>query len=237
MVDMLRDHAGLTLGDGAIVLGAARFAARLVAGDPDAPEPVVAEGAARTGFGQPRGMADTPRRPWRRGPSSLVADGAPARDPHAESFGPAIDETGTARATDRGTAWHRGLRVALARPDLVDWLPAATGLGAVSCAQIAAQAEALKAWLAARGYDRLLHELPLQDATPDGSETNAILDLLAEGPAGFMVVDRKSGPCPDPAVRFETYRPQLEAYAALVRTRWPDNPCTASPSPGQARAP
>ena len=58
----------------------------------------------------------------------------------------------------------------------------------------------------------------------DGSETNAILDCLAEGPQGLMIVDHKSGTCPDPTERFATYQPQLAAYAAMVRRRWPDKP-------------
>ena len=127
----------------------------------------------------------------------------------------------TVSATDRGTAWHRALRTVLARPDLAPRLPASTGLNDAACAQIAAQAEALKAWLAARGFDHLHHEIPLQAVSPDGSETNAILDLLAEGPAGLLIVDHKSGPCPEPHMRFAAYRPQLSAYEDLVRAQWP----------------
>jgi ATP-dependent exoDNAse (exonuclease V) beta subunit len=225
MVDLLRDHAGLMLGEDAIRLGDAAFPARIIPGDPEPVAPIVLEAAVLPAFGTPREARSSPRTPWRRSPSTLVADTAPpTHGLTTEPFGPAIAETRTATATDRGTAWHHALRVALARPDLVDRLPAATGLSPATCEQIAAQAEALKAWLEARGFDRLHVELPLQNAAPDGSETNAILDLLAEGPAGMLIVDHKSGPCPDPAARFPTYRPQLDAYAALVRARWPVKP-------------
>ena len=225
MVDMLRDRAGLTLGDGEIRLGETPFAAVVTPGNPEAPEPVAAEATVQPGFGTPRDLPAAPQTPWRRSPSTLTA-AAPVdrRSLRTEAFGPAIAETRTDSATDRGTAWHHGLRVALARPDLLDRLPATTGLNPESCAQIAAQAHALKAWLFLQGYHTFSFELPLQTVAPDGSETNAILDLLAEGQGGLLIVDHKSGPCPDPAARFATYRPQLDAYAALVRARWPDKP-------------
>ncbi len=56
-------------------------------------------------------------------------------------------------------------------------------------------------------------ELPLQLRHEDGSGMNGTIDLLAEGPAGRMIVDYKSGPAPDPAARFASYWPQLAAYA------------------------
>lgn len=39
------------------------------------------------------------------------------------------------------------------------------------------------------------------------------IDLLAEGPAGRMIVDYKSGPAPEPDARFAIFWPQLAAYA------------------------
>ena len=77
-------------------------------------------------------------------------------------------------------------------------------------------------WLAEHGYDKLHFELPMQEVTRDGSETNAVIDCLAEGPRGLLIVDHKSGPCPDPVTRFVSYQPQLNAYAELVQRRWPD---------------
>jgi ATP-dependent exoDNAse (exonuclease V) beta subunit len=56
---------------------------------------------------------------------------------------------------------------------------------------------------------------------------NAVIDCLAEGEAGFLVLDHKSGPCPDPAARFAAYLPQLSAYARLVARTWPARPVRA----------
>jgi hypothetical protein len=135
-----------------------------------------------------------------------------------------VAETREDSATERGTAWHLAFRVLAGRPDLSDRVGAATGLPDATIAQIAAQAQALTGWLEERGYDRLHFELPLQEVAADGSETNAIVDCLAEGPRGLLIVDHKSGPCPDPEARFAGYRPQLDAYAAMIRSKWPDKP-------------
>ena len=106
----------------------------------------------------------------------------------------------------------------------VRFVGAATGLPKNAPKQLAAQAKALTGWLTEQGYDTLHFELPLQETSPDGSETNAILDCLAEGPAGLLILDHKSGLCPVPTERFASYLPQLSAYATLVRRKWPGKP-------------
>lgn len=96
-----------------------------------------------------------------------------------------------------------------------------TGLSEQTLEEIAIQARTLTAWITNQGYDLLHFELPVQDVAADGSETNAIIDLLAEGPSGLLIVDHKSGACPDPEARFAIYQPQLAAYADLIRKAWP----------------
>ena len=124
--------------------------------------------------------------------------------------------TGGWRTTCTGCSAHRAFRTLTARPDLRPRLAASTGLDEVTLDAIAAQARAVADWLSAQGYPRLHLELPLQQVAPDGSETNAILDILAEGDQGLMILDQKSGACLDPAARFAGYLPQLAAYADLA---------------------
>ncbi|WP_444429468.1 PD-(D/E)XK nuclease family protein [Rhodobacter capsulatus] len=119
-------------------------------------------------------------------------------------------------ATERGSAWHLAFRVAAERPERLAEVGPATGLAPDTVAQIAAQAAALRHWLLAEGFDRLHFELPLQEIAADGSEINAIVDLLAEGPQGLLIVDHKSGACPYPEARFAGYASQLQAYAGLA---------------------
>jgi len=121
-------------------------------------------------------------------------------------------------ATERGTAWHLASRVLLKRPDRRDALSAATGLTDETLDQIAAQVAALDNWLTASGYPEAQLELPLQTLHEDGSETNAVVDWLAIGPEGVLIVDHKSGPAPDPATRFAGYLPQFNAYQEVVET-------------------
>lgn len=127
-------------------------------------------------------------------------------------------------ATERGTALHLAFRVLAKRPDLADRLPAATGLDPAVLAAVGGQVTALRDWLAAEGFPDLHLELPLHVTHPDGSETLGVIDALAMGPEGLMIIDHKSGPAPDPEARFAGYWPQLAAYAQAVALAFPGRP-------------
>lgn len=223
MVDLLRTRAGLEPGAGTLTVAGQPFAARLLQEDRDRaiPAPRRAEAAPPPRFG-PEAPVPRPasgRTPWRRSPSTLRPPEGQAPVPLTHHrLGPALGPglAGHASATERGSAWHRAFRTLTVRPDLRPRLSAATGLDEATLDAIAAQARAVADWLSAQGYPRLHLELPLQQVAPDGSETNAILDLLAEGDQGLMILDHKSGACPDPAARFAGYLPQLAAYADLA---------------------
>ncbi|RKF16888.1 DNA helicase UvrD [Roseovarius spongiae] len=226
MVDLLRDRAGFDTAAEALTVAGQAFAARVAEGIPDEPEsPEVDNTTSHPRFGEPRARLDTPRTPWRRSPSTLIASHpAPTAAIDTVELANGVADTQHASATERGTAWHLAFRVLAARPEMADRLKAATGLADTAITQIAAQARALTSWLADQGYETLHFEMPFQETTADGSEVNAIVDCLAEGPQGLLIIDHKSGPCPDPASRFATYQPQLAAYAAIVRRHWPDKP-------------
>jgi ATP-dependent exoDNAse (exonuclease V) beta subunit len=149
-------------------------------------------------------------------------------------------------ATERGSAWHLAFRTLAERPDLRNRLPAATGLDDATLGAIEEQVRAVRAWLKEEGYDKLHFEVPIQQTMADGSETNAIIDCLAEGAMGYLILDHKSGACPDPEARFAGYLPQLATYAELV-SDWSGKPIrqiaihwmsegiiTVAPAPAQA---
>lgn len=226
MVDLLRDRAGLVAEEGTLSLCGTDFAAHVYEGIPELPErPQASAVQSHVRFGKPQSVVDGPRTAWRRNPSSLQGSTpqAPA-DLHTLTLSAGIKDSLKDNAAERGTAWHLALRVMMQRPDLATSLPAASGLNDNTLQEIAAQARALVDWLAAQGYDQIHFELPLQAVAADGSQINAIIDCLAEGPHGLLIVDHKSGPCPDPTARFATYQPQLMAYADLVRAHWRDKP-------------
>ena len=110
-------------------------------------------------------------------------------------------------AADRGTALHRAIRVFLTRPDLRRRLPAATGLDPATLLALETQTTALRDWLTRTGYPRIACELPIEARHPDGSGFNGVIDLLATGPAGQLILDHKSG-----SGCFADHLPQLLAY-------------------------
>ncbi|MCV2890662.1 UvrD-helicase domain-containing protein [Ruegeria aquimaris] len=226
MADLLRARAGFNVEAGTLDIAGSPFAVQVTDGIPDGPEkPLTDMQASLQRFGIPSAHVSTIHTPWRRSPSTIVALAQPeALRLETLRLAPGVDETRTTDAADRGTAWHLAFRVLADRPDLANRIAAATGLPEKAVEQIACQAKAVTGWLKEHGYQKIHFELPLQEAAPDGSETNAILDCLAEGPAGLLILDHKSGPCPDPTARFATYMPQLSAYAEMVRRKWPDKP-------------
>lgn len=119
-------------------------------------------------------------------------------------------------AAERGTAVHEALRILLQRPDMAHRVAAYTRLAPEDVEAIDQQAEGLRKALAEKGYPELHVEQPLDIALEDGGRLHAIVDLIAEGPDGYMIVDHKSGPVADHALRMAGYWPQLAAYTQAV---------------------
>jgi ATP-dependent exoDNAse (exonuclease V) beta subunit len=119
-------------------------------------------------------------------------------------------------ATDKGTAIHEAMRILLQRPDLTHRVAAHCRLSEADVAALAEQASGLAKKLAEMGYPELHVEQPLEITLSDGGALSAIIDLIAEGPDGYLIVDHKSGAVDDHAKRLATYWPQLAAYADAV---------------------
>mgnify|MGYP006075875465 CR=1 FL=1 len=228
MVDLLRDRGELQTENGILGVCGLQIKANITDGVSDLPEGEPT-GAASSypRFGTPRQTVEATHTPWRQSPSTQETAASPVPSViDTVTLELAIDTSGEVftSAADRGTILHLAFRVLTNRPELSEQLIAATGLAPKVIDQIATQAEILRNRLAAEGYDQLHFELPVQEIRPDGSQTNAIIDCLAEGPDGFLILDHKSGPCPDPEVRFHTYLPQLQSYAQLMAHTRPDKP-------------
>jgi ATP-dependent helicase/nuclease subunit A len=224
MVDLLRARAGMDVSGNQLVVCGTSMDARITHEERDREFPAAAPIAEPPvpRFGQAMAAIFSEKTPWRTSPSSIEEE-EPAALPALENFSL---ETGLGNradhfvsATDRGTAWHLAFRTLCTRPDLRDQLSETTGLDAATLDAIAAQTTEVKDWLRTQGYGQLHFELPIQEVRADGSQTNAIIDCLAEGPAGYLILDHKSGPCPDPAARFAGYMPQLQTYADLLTAR------------------
>jgi hypothetical protein len=161
-------------------------------------------------------MPVAPQTPWRRTPSG--AEHTVALRWHSDAYGPPIPRSvAVDDASARGTALHLAARVLLNRYDRVGALLDATGLHEDEAVAIGNQMLALRDWLAARGFVRLRTELPVQMRQPDGSEVNGVIDLLAEGDAGFAIIDHKSAAPTAPDTAAAQHAGQLSAYADMVR--------------------
>ncbi len=119
-------------------------------------------------------------------------------------------------ATEKGTSIHEAFRILLSRPDMKSKVGPHCRLTEVDVDALAAQAQGLHSRLSSLGFPTLHVEQPLEVRLSDGGTLMAIIDLLAEGEAGYMIVDHKSGPVPDHELRFASYWPQLSAYADAI---------------------
>lgn len=228
-IDFFLETADVALDEGQIRVGDDVFSVRITQGETERPEvfdyPPETQWPEHLRFGENHAAGAQKiavLTPWRQQPSAAEGEAIiiPLRD---IEFGPAVTGLGLDSATARGTAAHLVLRACLADPDRdLDVVTHASGLEPDKVALLRDQAVGLADWLREQGFERLHLELPMQEAATSGAEVNAIIDCLAEGPDGFLIVDHKTGPVADISARFSNYWPQLEAYAALVRTAFPN---------------
>jgi len=168
-------------------------------------------------FGGAMPLPLTPVSPWRLQPSQAVS-----AEPIPETRGIDLGAPwpGTISNAARGTALHLAMRTCLTRSDLIAALPAATGLDEATLARVAERASALKSWLSADGYTDLQCEIPVLGHTSEGAEIPGMIDLLAIGPKGCLLIDHKTGGAGEGLGR---YWPQLSTYAGLLRDVFPSN--------------
>lgn len=229
--EVLVRECGLELQAGQARVGEYTYPARLLqcTDEPSAEFDVqaVATREPMIGFGEHRSAPALKKTPWRTRPSQLTIPGGRAIGTvhHVDLGAPVVAESDAFDQADlRGTAWHLAFRTAVVRPELLTEARLAIRIDADVVNAIAAQAKALTTWLSGMGYDRFHCELPLQLEECSGAQTNATIDLLAEGPNGLLIVDHKSGTPADLVAGFASYRPQLAAYAELVAKLIPGKP-------------
>ncbi len=220
---MLEEECGFALAPSGILLEARLFPARKVVGGKEIPPEFL---AATENAGLPvRAVRHALRLGIVPHADSILAPSAvlvTARPQPGElvtiSLAPGVSlkNAELTKATEKGTALHEALRICLQRPDLMHKVAAHCRISEVEANAVLEQASFLRSALAARGFPTLHVEQPLDVTLADGTAQTIILDLLAEGPLGFMIVDHKSGPVSDARSRYATYWPQLAAYSDAV---------------------
>ncbi len=218
---ILTRECGLVLGDNWLEVAGERLAAKITQCPEEVPPAFTAPQVASAGetgrtprFALVAGVA--PVLPEVVLPSAALTASLPPPVLDTVPLAPGVRLSGSSSATDRGTAIHEAFRILLQRPDLAHRVPACCGVDAAELEGLREQVEALRAELARRGFDRLHVEQPLNLQLGDGTCQTVIVDLLAEGPAGWLVVDHKSGAVSEHAARFTKYWPQLSAYVEAV---------------------
>ncbi len=230
---LLVERTGLSVSlDGTGLEAAGKtFSARVtVATEPEDIEHAPPASAGYIRFGEKRKRMAQLRTPWRIQPSQLQEtnhSGIPPVKTIQLATG-IPEQTGVfENASERGTALHLAFRVLLQDPQKTDQVALATGLSDKVLGRVRDQALEVEAWLNTLGYSELHFELPMQLEQNSGAQSNAVVDLLAEGPDGFLILDHKSGRCEYPTQKFASFYPQLEAYCGLVQAVFPGKPVDA----------
>ncbi|MFG1297106.1 UvrD-helicase domain-containing protein [Xanthobacter variabilis] len=225
---LLATRCHMSVEAGAIAIGGKRHSARVsfcgktIPPEFDTPRPVPVPTLPRLGR---RAVAPCAARadagPARLVPSQLPASLVAAPDKLETQLLDAAEwrpgERSWTSAAACGTALHEALRLLLTRPDLAPRLPSHLGLVPEDAQILAGRAQALRAWLAARGYARITTEVPMEATLAGGAQLSATLDLLAEGEAGLAIIDHKSDADRDFEAGFRRHWPQLSAYVAGLR--------------------
>jgi ATP-dependent exoDNAse (exonuclease V) beta subunit len=221
---LMNDVCGLTLQGNQITISAERFPARMTICDKEIPASFAAETRVGLGALDRELRFAIEQRPVMEleaviSPSLALSTHRPLPreiETRAIADGVRLSGTDLAQATDKGTAVHEALRILLCRPDLKDRVSQHCRASEAEVELLAKQAQALGQTLMDLGYPRLHVEQPIEIELADGGRQSIIVDLIAEGTDGFMIVDHKSGPVVDHALRFESYWPQLAAYIEAV---------------------
>ena len=227
-IDLFIEDAGIEVANGELRVGLDRFPMAQFSGIEERLEifdgPAKAELEPQTSFDASGAAIPNPTTPWRLQPSGLqqVVETVKVED---IEIGEGVRGLDFESATERGTAVHLAVRAFLKDPSTDQQrVSSASGIPLDKVAELRAHASELTAWLQKQGFDQLHLELPLQNVAPSGAETNAIIDCLAEGPNGYLILDHKTGSVDGSEDRFATYLPQLEAYAELVSSTLPQKP-------------
>ncbi|CUJ83656.1 ATP-dependent helicase/nuclease subunit A [Shimia thalassica] len=231
-VDLFLEEADIEIQMSEMRVGTERFSIGQTIGVKVKPEifdsPVEAAVETQRRFDASGAALPTPNTPWRQQPSGLEQEFETMKV-EVEDFEIAKGVRGLEfeSATERGTAAHLALRAFLQEPDIdPQRVSAASKIPLDKVVELQAYASELAAWLKNRGYERIHLELPLQFVASSGAEINAIVDCLAEGPDGYLILDHKTGAVAETGKRFAHYLQQLEAYAKLVGAIFQQKPVT-----------
>jgi len=227
---ILTGEVGLSLDDGALTIGEATFPCIVTEGDSELPAGLDLDGKANATM-----LPTIGRRAIRQGevtdtltPDSVTASRMESTDAvdsdskleiaqYCDGLDIDMDLTGM----ELGTFLHRCFEVLGANPALTDKLSTITGveLNEKNAESIANGVASFEGWLGQYfSAKSVARELPLLALDENSSVVSGTADLVVETDDGIWVIDHKSDQVDDPAMAFNSYRPQLECYAKLLRS-------------------
>ena len=233
MAHLLATRCGLRLEAAALALGDDLFPARIIPCPKEMPPAFEAQAATspsipRVPFGRAairEAPPADPGPPWLIQPSLLtdVTEQPPATI-QTIPLGSGLDGLAGVFSSPahRGAALHEAFRVLMLRPDLAGRVSEVVGLDDAAIRHIIDQAQALRAFLADRGFPEIALEVPVMAQDAHGSTISAVIDCIAHGDEGFAIVDHKSDAVPEPETQVTKYWPQLSAYRRAVEILRPE---------------
>jgi len=174
--------------------------------------------------------------PWPAGPrptfpplrlTPSAAEGDVMAETEIIDLGPRLSHAGGAARDEVGDALHRFLAADDPARGTGERMATATQLLAEVAGDLTPE-DCLEAadrfWRFIRenygAEAEIIREWPVQHRLESGQEVHGRTDCLIRHPGGIVLIDHKSYPGPDPAVRARHYLPQLLIYKQVLEAAW-----------------
>ncbi|MCP5058572.1 MAG: UvrD-helicase domain-containing protein [bacterium] len=225
---LLREAVGLELGPEGLTAGGETYPCRVIHAEPGGDEPQVPEVELPLPTLGRRAIVlnDAPD------PSALTPDQIAPSELHAAalplpaslrtvSYAQPFEATLPGNPAERGNLLHRAFEILFGHPERRELLARGTGVELPDDATdaICTAVVEFEEWLTQELNPTAIRtEVPFLAVNENGSTVHGAMDLLVETSNGSWVFDHKSDQIEDRQERFGVYWPQLEAYAAAVKS-------------------
>lgn len=222
---ILTDEVGLSLDNGALTIGDAKFPCIVTEGDSELPAgldleskviatmlPTIGRRAIRPGEVTDSLTPDSVSPSQMEGTDAVESESKIEIAQYSDGLDIELDLTGV----ERGTFLHRCFEVLGANPILIDRLSTITDveLNEKNTESIANGVASFEGWLGkyfAAKY--VARELPLLTLDENSSVVSGTADLVVKTNDGIWIIDHKSDQVDDLEAAFINYKPQLDSYA------------------------
>lgn len=153
--------------------------------------------------------------------ASLSSETTSGKNLESFSYHKTLEFESELSGTALGTFLHRCFEILGANAEVAGKISAITAvdLSDGDASTIAACVFSFEQWMANHFSPTVVHrERPLLGIDDNGSVVSGTADLILETDIGVWIIDHKSDQVEEPELAFNSYRPQLECYANLLRS-------------------